>query len=207
MPLAQASIGALREAFAALDARCGELMATESVRVESIERRYYADVCYVGQSYHLEVAVDLETDALDALKRKFYAAHDRVYGHSVEGAVQFVNLRAVHQAHQSQSADKPLHPSAAGGAAKKGTRRILTELSGGFVDAAVYARARLAPGTTFVGPAIVEQADTSTGGEPGWRARIDAHGSLILDRHSREGKRRHSREEKRRHSREGGNPL
>ena len=179
LPLERSNQAGLRDAFAALDARCGELMATEGVPDDSVERQYYADLCYVGQSYHIEVPVDLAADTVATLKQKFYAAHDRVYGHSVEGAVQFVNLRAVHQ---SRAAQEPLAEPhrVAEGPARKSTRRILTELSGGFVDADVYDRERLAPGTVFDGPAIVEQADTTTVVEPGWRAGVDAHGSLVL---------------------------
>jgi N-methylhydantoinase A len=32
----------------------------------------------------------------------------------------------------------------------------------------------------FCGPAIVEQADTTTVIEPGWRAEVDDRGNLIL---------------------------
>jgi N-methylhydantoinase A len=193
MPLERADKDTLREAFAALDARCAELMATEGVPDDAIERRYYADVCYVGQSYHIEVPVDLDGDSIAALKQKFYAAHDRVYGHSVEGAVQLVNVRAVHRAHATHAGVADTHFVAAG-PARKGVRRILTELSGGFVEAAVYARERLAPGTEFDGPAIVEQADTTTVVEPGWRARVDAHRSLVLTCHAGGEPPRHSRE-------------
>jgi hypothetical protein len=35
-------------------------------------------------------------------------------------------------------------------------------------------------GMSFEGPAIVEQADTTTVVEPGWCAQIDARGSLVL---------------------------
>jgi N-methylhydantoinase A len=34
----------------------------------------------------------------------------------------------------------------------------------------------------FNGPAIVEQADTTTLVLPGWRARVDGLGNLVLDR-------------------------
>ena len=168
--------------FAALDARCRELMQLEGIAPAAVEVQYLADVCYVGQSYHLEVPVALVAqDALAQLRSDFYAAHNRVYGHSVEGAVKLVNLRAVHQA----AAD----PVAAGahdrylplpGDPVKGRRRILTAQSGDFVMATVYERNRLTPGTSFAGPAIVEQADTTTVVEPGWRADVDASGTLAL---------------------------
>lgn len=168
--------------FAVLDAQCRELMQVEGIAPAAVEVQYLADMCYVGQSYHLEVTVALAADdVLVQLRRDFYAAHNRIYGHSVEGAVKFVNLRAVHQA----AAD----PNAAGahdryvplpGDPVKGHRRILTANSGDFVMATVYERNRLIPGTRFAGPAIVEQADTTTVVEPGWRAGIDASGTLML---------------------------
>jgi N-methylhydantoinase A len=177
-PLEAVGKASLVEAFAGLDARCGGLMRIEGVHESAIERHYFADVCYVGQSYHLEVPVDLSGDTLALLKADFYAAHDHIYGHSAEGAVQFVNLRAVQQAHAASAAVAKHEPVA--GVALKGTRRILTERSGGFVDARVYERACMQPGLRFEGPAIVEQTDTTTVIEPGWRAEIDARGSLVL---------------------------
>jgi N-methylhydantoinase A len=46
----------------------------------------------------------------------------------------------------------------------------------------VYARRALSAGTTFAGPAIVEQEDTTTVIEPGVAARVDRLGNLILER-------------------------
>jgi N-methylhydantoinase A len=89
-----------------------------------------------------------------------------------------VNLRAVHQA-QAGGTDAVAY-EAAPGAALKGVRRILTAESGGFVEARVYERSRIRPGTQLTGPAIVEQSDTTTVLEPGWRADVDERGSLIL---------------------------
>jgi N-methylhydantoinase A len=50
------------------------------------------------------------------------------------------------------------------------------------VDAAVYDRAALQAGGTFDGPAIIEQDDTTTLLTPGWRARVDGLGNLVLAR-------------------------
>ena len=56
-------------------------------RRSSVERHYLADVCYVGQSYHLEVPVDMDGDTLRAARRAISTTlHDRIYGHSAQGA-------------------------------------------------------------------------------------------------------------------------
>lgn len=176
--LDRASASDLVREFAALDRLCAELMRVEGIAPADVEVQYFADVCYVGQSYHLEIPLTLDGDVIARVRRDFFAAHDRIYGHSAEGQVQFVNLRSVHQAQASAVADSVYEAEA--GDPRKGARPILTEKSGGFVEAQVYERRRIKPGVTFYGPAIVEQADTTTVIEPGWRADVDGRGNLVL---------------------------
>ena len=53
----------------------------------------------------------------------------------------------------------------------------------GRVAAAVYDRGgACGEGMRFDGPAIVEQADTTTLVEPGWHARVVAGGTLLIER-------------------------
>jgi N-methylhydantoinase A/oxoprolinase/acetone carboxylase beta subunit len=180
-PLDQATPAMLARAFAGLDAQCSALMSGEQVTSNAIERHYFADVCYVGQSYHLEVPLQMEGDTLGRLTHDFYQAHDRIYGHSTRGPIKFVNLRAVHQA-QPENDRGRFRYLPADGSALKGMRRILTSDSNGFVEARVYERDLVQPATRLQGPAIVEQADTTTLIEPGWQAHVDGSGSLILTR-------------------------
>ena len=82
-----------------LDQRCSALMNDEKVERGAVSVRYFADVCYAGQGYHLEVP--FEPDAADpfgALTAAFYAAHDRTYGYAPQAPIRLVNLRAVHTA-------------------------------------------------------------------------------------------------------------
>ena len=53
-------------------------------------------------------------------------------------------------------------------------------VDGAFADCPVYDRATLAPGMTFRGPAIVEQADTTTVIEPDQSVHVDDTGNLVL---------------------------
>jgi N-methylhydantoinase A/oxoprolinase/acetone carboxylase beta subunit len=178
LALDRTSAAALEREFAALDHQCSELMRIEGIAPADVDRQYFADVCYVGQSHHLEVPLQLDAGVIAQAHRDFYAAHDRIYGHSAEGPVQFVNLRSVHRARASFWADGAYKPE--DGDPYKGARPILTEQSGGFVEARVYERRRIRPGFAFHGPAIVEQADTTTVIEPGWRAEVDGRGNLVL---------------------------
>jgi len=173
--------GALR----ALDARCGALMAQEKVAPGEVARRYFADVCYVGQGYHLEVPFEPDgSDPFGALTAAFYAAHDRTYGYAPQAPIRLVNLRAVHAADgwAGPDHDEPWQPAAREPLVRRA--RILLPERQAAVDAAVYDRIALKVGDAFDGPAIVEQDDTTTLLTPGWRARVDALGNLVLERSS-----------------------
>ena len=46
---------------------------------------------------------------------------------------------------------------------------------------ALHRRAELAPGAPVIGPALIEEDETTTVVPPGWRARCDDAGHLVLD--------------------------
>jgi N-methylhydantoinase A len=164
-----------------LDARCCALMAQENVSTADVTRRYFADVCYVGQGYHLEVPLEPEAAApLAALACAFYTAHDRTFGFAPKASIRLVNLRTVHSAAGAEYRQDEWTPAAQ--SPRRGSTRILLPERPAAVDAAVYERAGLVAGCAFDGPAIVEQDDTTTLVAPGWHARVDKVGNLMLER-------------------------
>jgi N-methylhydantoinase A len=164
-----------------LDAQCASLMARENVVPHGITREYFADVCYAGQSYHLEVAFALDAvDPLAALKAAFHAAHDRTYGFAPDSPMRLVNLRAVHRAASAPQPPADWVP-AKGSPPRRHTTILLADQSAP-VEAMVYDRATLAVGQTLEAPAIIEQDDTTTLLAPGWRGCVDKRGNLVLER-------------------------
>jgi N-methylhydantoinase A len=171
----------VRRTLEHLDARCRALMAQENVSAGDIAQRYFADVCYAGQGYHLEVP--FEPDAADpfaGLTAAFFAAHDRTYGFAPKASVRLVNLRAVHSVVGAEYVPDDWTP--AGSSPLTRRARILLPERQASVDAAVYDRAALKAGDAFDGPAIIEQDDTTTLLMPGWRAHVDGVGNLVLER-------------------------
>jgi N-methylhydantoinase A len=55
-------------------------------------------------------------------------------------------------------------------------------LDGAARTAGLYQRARLEPGETFGGPAIIAQDDCTTVVPPGFAVEVDAWGNLIIQR-------------------------
>jgi N-methylhydantoinase A len=177
-------LGEVRRSLQALDQRCTALMNDEKIGAATVSVRYFADVCYAGQGYHLEVPFDpVCAETFGALRAAFYAAHDRTYGYAPQAPIRLVNLRSVHTAaglekpqedHWTPALRDPLIRRA----------RILLPDHPAPVEAAVYERVALKPADTFEGPAIVEQEDTTTLVTPGWRGRVDPYGNLVLERTS-----------------------
>jgi N-methylhydantoinase A len=178
--LTETTVAELRQALSALDKDCVELMAKERLNGEAVTVHYMADVCYIGQSYTLEIPLRLDApDPMARLYDDFLENHDRVYGHATRVPARIVNLRSMHQAGGLDRIDGgAFAPSA--GKPLKGKRKVLTAGASGFADAAIYERTAMPAGFAFEGPAIVEQTDTTTLVEPGWRGTVDDAGNLIL---------------------------
>jgi N-methylhydantoinase A len=167
----------VRTTLDSLDVACSRLMCAENVPPERTLIRYFADVCYVGQSHHLEIPLNAAgNDPLGPLYRDFLAAHDRIYGYSTAAPARIVNLRVVHFSPVDRL-QFGLAERVESGSARKLDRRILTP--DGPVVAAVYDRASLVPGAEIAGPAIVEQVDTTVLIEAGWRGMVAPSGTLL----------------------------
>ena len=179
-PLGGLSIDRITPVLHELDRECAALMEHERTGGQARQVRYSADVCYIGQSYYLEIALEpAAPDALERLYRDFIAAHDRVYGHATEAPARIVNLRSTHRVIPGGGEDAaPWRPS--GEDAHKGERQILIPEIDTPVAARIYERAALAPGQRIDAPAIIEQPDTTTLLSPGWRAQVDEAGNLIM---------------------------
>ncbi|WP_366658199.1 hydantoinase/oxoprolinase family protein [Fodinicurvata sp. EGI_FJ10296] len=183
--LADLTMDPVHAALERIDAECAELMAQEQAPIDRVAKSYYADVCYVGQAHYMEVPLQLDADApLDRLFEDFCALHERQYGHHTRSPAKIVNLRTVHRADTRIA--EPGTLKRADGNAHKGRREII--VAQGRVQADVYDRDRLNVGDEFDGPAIIEQNDTTTLVEPGWRGKVGEGSILVLTAMPNEGK-------------------
>jgi N-methylhydantoinase A len=65
--------------------------------------------------------------------------------------------------------------------AATGMRRAFFPSLGGFIECNVYKRERLAPGTCIEGPALVEEAESTSLLDAGDRAIVDPSFNLVAD--------------------------
>jgi N-methylhydantoinase A len=136
-----------------------------------------ADCRYAGQSFELTVPVDDEFDAAGVAER-FHDAHERAHGYAMDESIEIVTLRAT----ATVPGSEPTVRYDGAGDDIIGTRRV--HFAGGARSATVFDRDRLAPGATVSGPAILEQAESTTVVPPAWAGNVLADGTLVLTRAS-----------------------
>lgn len=147
------------------------------------------DIRYPHQGY--ELAIDcpdgaITVDQLRTLRIEFDAKHAEVYGVSApDERVEIINLRirtAVRRSHNGRRNGGGQPSSSSPEDARVSERQVHFGSDNGFVSTPVYDRARLVAGMTIIGPAIIEQLDSTLVIGPCWRGSIDVHGNLPLTR-------------------------
>jgi N-methylhydantoinase A len=165
--------------FTALEEEGSELLGSEGIPVSE---RYFsrsADMRYVGQEY--TVTLPLAADVvLDDVDRAFHDAHRVRYGHSTPGApVEFVNLRTAAMGRIASAAPK-YRPPAGGDDPTLGRRTVV--FAGRDHETPVLLRDRLRPGSTYEGPAVIEEASSTTVVPPEHAVTLDDFGNLSIRR-------------------------
>ncbi len=90
-----------------------------------------------------------------------------------------MNLRVTGVGPIERPALRPL-PTSDGGRARTGSRPVYFDES--YVNTPVYWRANLAPGEVVPGPAIIEEYGSTVPLHPGFTARVDHLGNLVVTR-------------------------
>lgn len=179
-PLDAESAEALQNVFAELAAEGNAWLDHEGnqARGRHIERA--ADMRYAGQAYELRIALADDCTTADAVAEAFHREHERIYGFR-DGETE-IELGTARLAMVGETAKLSRQEIAAGSGnpKPKGQRPLFRRSE--WLAAAVYTREDLGAGDTILGPAIIEQDDTTTILLPGWLARADKAGNLHLER-------------------------
>ncbi len=161
-----------REAEAWLDA--------EGVPHGQRRHRRLADMRYRHQGFEITVPWEERDLSVDGLIRRFHERHRQLYTYALTDApVEIVTLR-VAAAGRVRRFDLPVLGRRPTGARRRDGHRRVYFSGRRWVNCPIVDRAMLGAGAVLTGPAIVEQLDSTTVVLPGQRARVDAHGNLIV---------------------------
>lgn len=172
---------ALQERVACLAQACQARLDSAGVRFEGVHDIISLDMLYMGQTHTLQVTVTREALNAAGVQAAFEAAYRHAFGRVLQGPViRVMNLRYARIGRRPRFDLAVLAPRGEGSTQPVGVQRVYHQ--GCWWDAHRYARLDLPVGAQVQGPAILEQADTTVWLEPGFSARVDALGNLLVER-------------------------
>ena len=155
----------------------GRLLAEDGVPTDHHRHSFTIDMRYAGQSFTLAIPWRPGDSDFDPLRQAFDARHEKTFGYAdTANDAEIVNVRLV----STGLVDKPAlnFTSKARGDPDAGRRRVWF---GGWTDTATYDRAEMPVGFTFSGPAIVEEAGSTSVVPPGWTVVVHKSGALLCN--------------------------
>jgi len=187
MSMDQFDPAALNAVFAMLRREAEEIVRLAG-QIEGLSERRFVDMRYRGQGHELNVEIPAReyTDAdASTYQDLFNLQYRRNYGRTIPNlGVEGLTWTLMLSSPPMPSAPEAAFPDQAGGpAAIDGSRQIFDVELGGFVAASVIRRDSMRPGSTFVGPAIITEDQTTTHVPSGYVGTVSSQGHLVLKRH------------------------
>jgi N-methylhydantoinase A len=153
----------------------------QNIAPEEQVLRWAAELRYVGQNFELSVPltdIRFGRDGIARLEGAFQSLHEQNYGYAFESEpIEIVNLKLTALGRLSRP--PKLNPARVSTEAEV-RQRPVTFSSAGPVDTPIYSRELIAAHQVIAGPAVIEQADTTTIVFPGDVAVTDVHGNLVI---------------------------
>jgi N-methylhydantoinase A len=145
-----------------------------------------ADLRYYGQAYEVRVEVPegaVTDELLATVAGRFHDEHKVLYDYDFRDdprqEVEWVNLRVTGIGPIRKPEVREVAPGSGAETARTGTRRVYFD---DWADTPVYDRARLGAGDVVEGPAVLEEFSSTVPLHPGFSARVDTFGNLIITR-------------------------
>jgi 5-oxoprolinase (ATP-hydrolysing) len=184
-PLRGPDVGRLESTYSDLEAQAVAQLEEEGFGGERAVVTRLADCRYVGQGY--EVRFQVPSGAIDSAwaertQEAFHEAHEREYGQRFKAEIDIVNVR-VKAVGLVPALDWPEIDQAEAPAEPRAEHEVVFEVDGRPQALATpfYDRGALRAGQEILGPAVLEQYDSTTVVPPGLTAVVDLHGNIVIN--------------------------
>jgi N-methylhydantoinase A len=142
-----------------------KVLENSGVRKEAIFYRRTADMRYMGQGHEVSVALPdgvLGAKDLPRVAVEFERTYEALYGRKgPEVPLEVINWRVVASGPRPDMNLKLPHDTSNQSDAHKGSRSAYFPERGGYIDTPIYDRYALCPGMKILGPAIVEEREST----------------------------------------------
>ena len=160
-------------------------LARDGVDQADAERSFALDVRYQGQSHELTVplqgSIPFDERSIAEAGRLFDELHERTYSHRRDDQHLLVTIRLMSRARRKLALPSVEMPTTCSSEPAR-IRQIHLYGHDEPIEAAVFVRAQLAPGFSIVGPAIVEEPQSSTFLPPDMKLSVGQSGELLIER-------------------------
>jgi N-methylhydantoinase A len=146
--------------------------------VDVLTATHAIDMAYLGQIHAMRVPVEVDW-TVERMTGAFNDAYRAEFGNTLAGIpVMVINVRTTVEG-KRKPAERRLNGAASAETPKASAQRPVH--FGQWHDTPIYRRPDLRSGMTIVGPAIIEQSDTTTVVEPRMSLRVDRFHNLIVE--------------------------
>jgi N-methylhydantoinase A len=159
----------------------------DGISEQGADFRFFADLRYVGQEHALPIRIDhagmLSGDTA-ALRTLFHAEHDKRYGQAaVEEQIEIINLRLVLTSARSDTIAEAwmAQPWQPAGQAAEQSRNVIYTDAAAPAPSRVLWRPAMEAGDVVIGPAVIEEPNSTILIHPGDRVTVTPAGHLIID--------------------------
>jgi N-methylhydantoinase A len=182
-----ADAATFKKSFGDMKAQGIELLISEGIPQNRIAHIFFLDLRYVKQYHEVNVEIssqEIEQADFGSIATRFHQKHNALFGYSLEEEqtpVELINLRVMCI---GQTAKPKFQLEAYDGSdpskAHKKSRRIYLPLQKSFKTVDVFDGAKLGFGNKVVGPAVIEQVNTTTFVAPEFSLLVDKFGSYTM---------------------------
>ena len=169
--------------LAALKDRAAQALLADGIAEDQLVVTYQADVRYAGQAF--QISVDFDNDSLvekglSVITDVFDDEHEKLFTFKLGDGHEIVMIRAV-VASQAQNLEIKRQEDTSATLQDCAIHETRIYFEGNWYDATIYERYKLHSGLTVSGPAIVTEMDSTTLILPGFQARTDLVGNLLIE--------------------------
>ena len=169
-----------------MEAQGQALLEKSGVLPEHISHRRVVDIRYIGQGHEIQVPLPagrLSIESVPAIINSFEEIYRRLFERLSQSVpVEIINWRIISSGPAPQvRLQVDGNEQTLAQTVQKGSRKAYFPELGGYREIPVYNRYVLLPGTSFTGPAVVEERESTVIVGPDCCFRIDEQMNLIVE--------------------------
>lgn len=181
LPLRSGVISEIEISVSTLQQLAVDRLEADGVARDQMQFEPLIRMRYAGQDHAVEIPIPANsTDMLQALQDDFAREYEKRYSYTLDKPVEVIGFHLIGIGEVPKIHFPELPASQDLGSALKDQRKVDFDV-GGIQLASIYDRAKLRPGMSFQGPAVIEEEGSATLVLPGNQVSLDRFGNIYIE--------------------------